>query len=156
MDVLDVWGMTPGKASAHVKGCHRLIKDPTAKRGRLTLQSYLHNFQPEGCEVEPQWGHFYLKPKGARIKETGVNEFLCPMIEVRHQDCTSIIWVWTITRRPRGFYTVLHTSLLLVYYCCYYWYLAMPSVRGPFWGKNNKLFRQKVVIQKLQNFSFQK
>lgn len=24
------------------------------------------------------------------------------------------------------------------------------------WGKNDKLFQQKVVIQKLQNFSFQK
>lgn len=36
-----------------MKDCHRLIKDTAAEKGRLTLQSYLHNFQPEGYEVEP-------------------------------------------------------------------------------------------------------
>lgn len=80
-DALDVWGTIPGTGQAPVKGCHRLIKDTAAEKGRLTLQSYLHNFQPEGCEVEPQWGHFYLKPKGTCIKETGVNESLCSVTE---------------------------------------------------------------------------
>lgn len=62
-----------------MKDCHRLIKDTAAKKGRLTPQSYLHHFQPEGCEVDPQWGHFYLKPKGTCIRKTGVNESLRSM-----------------------------------------------------------------------------
>lgn len=52
--------MIPGTVQVHVKDCHRLIKDTAAKKGGLTLQSYLHDFQPEGCEA----------PVGAFLSET--------------------------------------------------------------------------------------
>lgn len=81
IDVSDVGGPIPERVQDHVRDCHRLIKDTAAERGRLTLQSYLHYFQPEGSEVGPQWVHFYPKPKGTCIKATGVNESLCSMTE---------------------------------------------------------------------------
>lgn len=152
IEVLDVWGLIPGTVRDHVKDCHGLIKDTAAEKGRLTLQSYLHNFQPEGSGVEPQWGHFYLQPKGTCIKATGVNESLCSMTEektpiLQLSWCRIYVWCfWNLHQK---------TQLLLIYYD--YLHFTVHSIRRrTFWGKDDKLCRQKVVIQKLQNFSFQK
>lgn len=71
-DVFDVWEAIQGTVQAHMEDCHRLIKDMATQRGRLTLQSYLHTFQPEGWEVAPM-GCFYLRPKGTCTKEANVN-----------------------------------------------------------------------------------
>lgn len=151
-DVLDVWGLIPGTVRDHVKDCHRLIKDTAAEKGRLTLQSYLHNFQPEGSEVEPQWGHFYRKPKGICMRETGVNEPLCSMTEGK-TPILQLSWcgICVLTQRTP------HNKIQLLIYNYDYLHFTMHSIRRrTFRGKNDKLFRQKVVIQKLQNFSFQK
>lgn len=67
-----MWEAIQGTVQAHVEDCHRLIKDTVVQRGRLTLQSYLHTFQPEGCEGGPN-GRFYLKPKGTHMEEANVN-----------------------------------------------------------------------------------
>lgn len=143
--------------SREKKDCRRLIKDTAAEKGRLTLRTYLHNFQPEGYEVEPQWGHFYLKPKGTCVKETGVNESLCSVTEEK----TPILQLSGAEYMCRPSWTLHNKTqlLIIIYYYHHYYYLhfSMYSIRRrTFWGKNDKLFRQKVVIQKLQNFSFQK
>lgn len=92
-----------------------VIKDTSAETEGLTLKSYLHNFQPEGWKVGPQ-GHFYLKPKGTCIKETGVNESL---LSDRSKDTnTSIILVWNICADHPGSYLMRQSYLLHVY--CYF------------------------------------
>lgn len=134
-DVLDVWETIPGTGQAHVKDCHRLIKDTAAEKGRVTLQSYLHNLQPEGCEVEPQRGHFYLKPKGTCIKETGVNESLCSMTEGK----TPILQLsWYGIYVPTLLDSTWQDTVLLFYY---YLHFTLHSFRRrTFCGKNNKAF----------------
>lgn len=96
-----------------MKDCHSLIKDTAAKKGRLTLQSYLHNFQPEGCEVEPQWGHFYLKPKGTCIKETGVNESPCSVTE-EEKRILQLSWYGIQVLTPLAFDILIYSYCLFI------------------------------------------
>jgi hypothetical protein len=95
-----------------MKDCHRLIKDTAAKKGRLTLQSYLHRFRPEVYGVEPQWEHFHLKPKGTCIKEAGVNESLCSVMEEETQTL-QLSW-YGITCQPFAFDIMIHSYISFI------------------------------------------
>lgn len=153
IDVLDGWDTILGTGQAHVKDCLRLIKDTAAENGRLTLQSYLHNFQPEGCEVEPQWGHSIWNPRAPALRKLVEMNPFAQWQKIRHQYFSSV-GVESVCSPPWIQHNKTWLSLYFIIINCTSICIRLEA--GHFVARMIRLFRQKAVIQKLQNFSFQK
>lgn len=154
-DVFNVWEAIRRTVQAHMEDCHRLIKDTAAQRGRLTLQSYSHTFQPEGWEVEPQWGISIWNPRAPHTMEMIVNASLTQWQKWGHKHF-NYLGMEHIPQPSHVWHHEAHATshpLNLILSCTF---LCIHYKEGHSEAENNEPFRQKVAIQKLQNFSFQK